>query len=106
MKLIHQYALSPLSIDEIFAKIPISRRYLEMKFRRKLNKSPLDEILRVRLERAKQLLTKTDQTLAQIAQAAGFHNNVRLSLVFKQKEAMTPENSAAAREWQRDICLT
>lgn len=90
VKFIREHAHAPIGVTDILRKVPVSRRLLEKKFRTILNKSPLDEIQRVHLERAKQLLTETDQNLAQVARSAGFNSSERLSVVFKQKEAMTP----------------
>ncbi len=90
MKFIREHAHCPISVDDILRKVSISRRLLEQKFRTWLNKTPLDEIQRVHLERAKHLLTDTDQNLIQVAQASGFNSSERLSVVFKQREKMTP----------------
>jgi LacI family transcriptional regulator len=90
MKYIREHAQEPIGVEDILREVPISRRLLEKKFRTILNKSPLDEIQRVHLERAKHLLTDTDQSLAQVAKASGFNSGERLSVVFKQKVAMPP----------------
>jgi len=90
MKFIREHAHDSIGVEDILRNVPISRRLLEKKFRTLLNKSPLDEIQRVHLERAKQLLTDTDQSLAQVAKASGFNSGERLSVVFKQKVDMPP----------------
>ncbi|HLX61284.1 MAG TPA: DNA-binding transcriptional regulator [Planctomycetota bacterium] len=90
VKFIREHAHASIGVGDILRRVPVSRRLLEKKFRAILNKSPLDEIQRVHLERAKQLLTETNQNLAQVARSAGFNSSERLSVVFKQKEAMTP----------------
>ena len=90
MKYIREHAHDSIGVEDILREVPISRRLLEKKFRTLLNKSPLDEIQRVHLERAKQLLTDTDQSLAQVAKSSGFNSGERLSVVFKQKVSMPP----------------
>lgn len=90
MKYIREHAGSAIGVEDILREVPISRRLLEKKFRQLLNKSPLDEIQRAHLERAKRLLTDTDQSLAQVAKSSGFNSGERLSVVFKQKVAMPP----------------
>jgi transcriptional regulator GlxA family with amidase domain len=47
-------------------------------------------MLRLRLERAKELLTKTNWTLAQIAAKTGFKYAEHLHVMFSQKIGITP----------------
>jgi len=44
----------------------------------------------MRMERARQLLANTDQPMPQVAQASGFANAERLSVVFREEMGMTP----------------
>ena len=62
----------PLRIDEIAARIGVSRRYLEMRFKAALGESPQRVLLRRRLGKARELLTGTDQSITAIAYACGF----------------------------------
>ena len=55
-----------------------------------LGRSPKDEILRVRLNRAKQLLAQTDFSLAMVTKKVGFEHTEYLSVIFKKKTGLTP----------------
>jgi LacI family transcriptional regulator len=68
----------------------MGRRVLERKFRTVLNRTPHEEILRVRLEKAAQLLSRTNITLDCVAEDAGFGTASRLSVEFKKRFKMTP----------------
>jgi LacI family transcriptional regulator len=66
-----------------------SRRTLEMRFIESVGHSIHDEINRLRIERAKQLLTDTDWTIARIAEECGFSDTKRLLAVFSRSEGKT-----------------
>jgi LacI family transcriptional regulator len=55
-----------------------------------LGRSPKDEILRVRLNRVKQLLKETDFSLSQIAEKVGLDHVEHLSRIFKIRTGMNP----------------
>jgi len=90
VRLIHQRAPEGLTVDDIVQELNISRRLIERRFRAKLGSTPLEEIRRVRIERAKQLLAETDLDMAQVAQGAGFSEARRLSIVFKEQTGQSP----------------
>jgi len=90
VRLIRDEACSGLRVEDISAALPMSRSSLERKFRAVFGRSPHDEILHVRVNRAKQLLADTEMKLAQIAALAGFEHDEYLSVVFKRETGETP----------------
>jgi LacI family transcriptional regulator len=80
----------PIGVKSILSHVQISRRTLEQKFRETLGRSPLDEIIRVRIEQARQLLSHTDLPMPEVAVRSGFSNAERLSVVFKDKTGVSP----------------
>jgi LacI family transcriptional regulator len=70
--------------------IPISRRSLEWKFRAVLKRSLLEEVRRVRVEMAKELLSGTDLAMPAVAQKSGFANAQRLALIFRRLTGSSP----------------
>ena len=80
----------PLNIGEVVEATEVSRRTLEKAFSRHLNRSILEEIQRVRLQRVKELLAHTDFSMKQIAAQAGFASPQYLHQVFRQHEGVTP----------------
>jgi len=77
-------------VDDVLAKIHMSRAALEKRFRKHLNRSPKQEIRRIRLERIKQLLVETDLTLERIAELVGFEHPEYMSVLFKRETGQTP----------------
>ncbi|HEY5551355.1 MAG TPA: substrate-binding domain-containing protein [Opitutaceae bacterium] len=90
LRTIRERACAGLTVKELLRNIPISRRTLEEHFQRHLHRSPRDEIIRVRLQQARALLSRTDLSMALIAERCGFGNAERLSVIFRQLEGCTP----------------
>jgi LacI family transcriptional regulator len=70
----------------------VSLQVLKRRFRRVLGRSILDEILRVRIDLAQNLLARTRLTVGEIAERCGFPNSQRFSLRFKQSTGQSPAN--------------
>ncbi|MEM1213194.1 MAG: substrate-binding domain-containing protein [Planctomycetota bacterium] len=70
--------------------VRVSRRGLEQKFKRVLGRTPLQEIHRVRIVRACELLSGTAMPIAEVAVACGFAEAPRLSERFKAVMGVTP----------------
>ncbi len=66
------------------------RRTLEAAFRRVLGRTVLQEISRVRIERAKNLLVNTDLAMPDICERSGFSYPSRLSYVIKRETGLSP----------------
>ena len=86
--LIRREACSGLSAKAVLAQFPCSRRMAEMRFKKAVGHSVLDEMHAVQLERAKQLLTGTVQIKA-ISDFCGFENPNSLRKFFKSQTGMT-----------------
>lgn len=90
VRFIRQHATDHITVEDVLDQIPLSRSTLERRFCKIIGRSPKAEILRIRLDRAKQLLAETDYSLLAIAQMTGFTHAEYLSVVFKQKFKQTP----------------
>jgi LacI family transcriptional regulator len=90
LRFIRENAVRAITVDEVVAAACISRSTLERRFRLVLDRSPLDEINRVRVERARQLLVETDWPMTQVAKESGFHDGRNLSEVFHARTGDTP----------------
>lgn len=77
-------------VDDVAEHISMSRRTLERRFKSALGKTVRDEINRIRLERAKQLLQETDWSIERIGEKSGFSNSSYLYVAFKQATGKTP----------------
>jgi LacI family transcriptional regulator len=79
-----------IGVRELLLALPVQRRSLERKFRKVLGRSPLEEIRRVRIDLAKQLLSNTDLPMPIVARRSGFSEAKQLSQVFRALVGMTP----------------
>jgi LacI family transcriptional regulator len=90
LRFINNNAENGIGVDDILRAVPISRRSLERKFREMLKRSPQEEIHRVRIEHARNLLSTSDQAIDQIALASGFQSHDRFGAIFKKSTGLTP----------------
>ncbi len=90
MNFLHHHASQPCTVDDVVRQLQISRRSLEIRFRRAVGRSLNDEIQRLRLERAKRLLVETDLPLSQVAESAGYGTPSYLTQVFRKRMHTTP----------------
>jgi LacI family transcriptional regulator len=90
VRFIRENACLGITVEDVVGRVPMSRRVLESRFEKVLGHSPHSEILRVRLDRVKQLLTQPGWTLDAIAHRTGFRHGEYLSTVFKRETGLTP----------------
>jgi LacI family transcriptional regulator len=90
LRFIGDRACQGITVQDVLGEVALSRRMLESRFQRLLGRSPHDEILRVQLERAKQLLVLRNLTLKAVAHQSGFRNGEYFGTVFKRTFDLTP----------------
>ena len=91
------HAAGPIHVRDVLASVPVSRRLLEQRFQAALGHGPAEEIRRVRLERARELLAHSDLSVEQIAKGVGFRTATRLGVAFKKQFGMTPRSWRTSR---------
>jgi len=89
VKYIRENARRPIQVVDVVEHLDISRRALEIRFQRSLGWSIREEIERVRIGLAKQLLVETDLPLAKIAATTGFSSDDYMAKVFRASTNMT-----------------
>ncbi len=90
LTLMQRRACQGLTVGALCESMAISRRSLERKMIRALNRTPAEEIRRVRIERARDLLRRPDVALADVAQAVGYGSQSSFSAAFTQVCGITP----------------
>lgn len=90
MNYIRENAHRPLRVTDIARHAGVSRRLLESKFSDQLSRSPAREIQRVRLDRAKELLHKSDLAIPAVAEACGFGSPEYFAHAFGREMHCTP----------------
>ena len=91
-RFIREHACEGIDVSDVLHAVPMSRSTMDRRFIRILGYSPKDEILRVRLNRAKQLLAETDLPLALIAEKVGLEHVEHFSRIFKNRAGMPPSS--------------
>jgi LacI family transcriptional regulator len=86
---IRHHAVEGLSVKQLLDEVPVNRRTLERRFVSVLGHTPLEEIRRIRLERAKVLL-QTDLPVYEVAKQSGFATPEYMATSFLQSTGMTP----------------
>lgn len=79
-----------VQVDDVLRHVPMSRRALELRFKRATGRTIYQEIQKQRLEHACMLLETTRWPIERIARASGFSDACQFSHVFRQHRAMSP----------------
>ena len=90
LRFIRERACEGIAVTDILRHAPMARRSLEHRMRATIGRSPNEEILRVKLARARQLLAATDLSLAEVAGRCGFRHTEYLSVAFKRQIGIPP----------------
>lgn len=98
VRFIRKRACDGISISDVLAQVHLSRSTLHRRFLFHIGHSAKQEILRVRVQRAAQLLRTTDCSLAEIAERTGFGYAANLSQAFRSELGKTPGRYRV--EWQ------
>ena len=86
---IRENAVFNISVDDVVSNGDLSRRQLELRFKKIVGHSPHKEIQSRRLRKVKQLLTTTDLSVAVIADRVGYQHAEYLSVVFQREEGIS-----------------
>ena len=75
---------------DVARALTIELRTLQRRFEKHLGRSIVEEIRRVRLERAQRELAFSDRSIGAIAKAVGFEDPMRMTATFRRELDMTP----------------
>jgi len=87
---IHQNSQHDIGRRELAAELGISANYLTDIFRQEMEISPMDYLTRVRIHKAKELLTKSNVTITAVAIRVGYADAAYFSRVFRKTVGLTP----------------
>ncbi|MCS7304776.1 MAG: XylR family transcriptional regulator [Thermoguttaceae bacterium] len=90
VRFIRSYFDQPIRVEDVVSHVALSRRNLELRFRRYLGRTIHAEILRCRLNRAVQLLQMTDWPIPQVAEATGFSSHTYFAAVIRRYLGTSP----------------
>lgn len=89
---LREHAFESITMNDVLREIPMARRSLERRFLQVFGRSPMDEVRRLRINKARQLLAETDLPMQEIAEACGFATYNYLTHVFKLVTGITPRD--------------
>jgi AraC-like DNA-binding protein len=90
LDLIWTHSHRPLSVIQLVAHLPVTRRTLERRFALERGHSILDEINLCRASRARRLLRETDLPIKTVAYLAGFTSQERMRITFRSQDECSP----------------
>jgi LacI family transcriptional regulator len=90
LKFIHERAANPICIEDVVEHVQLSRRALEIRFQKAIGRTIHDELIRVRIERAKRLLLESDLQIPKVAMSVGFNTASYFVQVFSHEVGITP----------------
>lgn len=83
---------SGIALDLVAQEVGMSRFHFSRVFKESMGLSPINYIVRQRIERAKKLLTETELPIADIALQAGFSGQSHFTTFFRKLVGLTPRD--------------
>ena len=90
LRFIRDHAHEAINVPDVLRLTSVSRRSLEMLFLKEIGHGIYDEIRRVHIGRAEELLRDTDLPVIEIARRSGFRSLNRFEITFKNITGSTP----------------
>ncbi|WP_342982348.1 response regulator [Ruminococcus sp. 2227st1_E6_2227SCRN_220401] len=80
----------PISLEDVAGHVNLSVGYLSNYFKEKMGMPFTDYLLKLRMEKAKELLAHTNEKIYRIAERTGYQNSQYFVTVFKKNTGVTP----------------
>jgi LacI family transcriptional regulator len=90
LEYIGHHAIQGIKAEQVADHLGMSRTTLERLFREHLGYTAHDELLRTRMEQAKQLLLSRTLSTAEVARRCGFRTQQYMHVVFKRELGLSP----------------
>ena len=91
LRFIWDHCHEPISVKDLVSVAAMSRRGLHKAFLEHLGRTPGQELHRVRIERAKRLLTESDHKIETLAGMCGYQSANSFCVAFKQTTGVSPK---------------
>jgi len=91
LRFIWEHAHEPISVKDLVGVAAMSRRGLHKAFLEAVGRTPGQELQRIRIERAKRLLTEGDHKVEVVATMCGYQSANSFCVAFKQATGMSPK---------------
>ncbi len=90
LRFIREHACEGLGIDRVAEHVALSRSVLQRQFKKLVGRTLHEEMVRVRLRRAQDLLRGTELPLRTVAAKSGFRHQEYMGAVFRDRLGQTP----------------
>jgi AraC family transcriptional regulator len=90
LEYINEHLDQDIKLADLAALLGMSQFHFSHLFKQAIGTAPYQYLLQQQVERAKQLLQQTDQSIMEIAFLCGFNSHSHLSKQFRQLTGMTP----------------
>lgn len=90
MSYLSEQIQEPITVDSMCTDLRIARRGIERKFREYYHCTPWEMLCRLRVNRAKHLLSESNHPISVISGLCGFNDPERMAVVFKRVAGMSP----------------
>ncbi|MBD2432005.1 MULTISPECIES: helix-turn-helix domain-containing protein [Fischerella] len=91
LEYINEHLNQDIKLADLAQLLGMSQFHFSHLFKQSMGTAPYQYLLQQRIERAKQLLKQTDQSIMEIAFLCGFNSHSHLSKQFRQLTGMTPK---------------
>lgn len=79
-----------ISLEQLARQLNYSPQYISRKFKEQTGRSPMDYVIGLRMDRAKELLHATGSTLQEVAAHVGYADLMYFNRMFKKTAGLTP----------------
>ncbi|CAB4243678.1 AraC family transcriptional regulator (fragment) [Methylacidimicrobium sp. AP8] len=90
-ELLSQDLAEPMALPQLAAACGVSPRTLLRRFRTALGRSPGEYLQELRIEKAKDLLERTDRTVEEIVAAVGYDDSRSFRRLFRHRMGISPK---------------
>lgn len=90
--LMHEDSARDWTLDELAHRVGLSRTAFAQKFRDAMGDTPLNHLRALRMQKAMQMLSETDDTLDAVASRVGYQDAFSFSRVFKRTVGLAPRD--------------
>jgi LacI family transcriptional regulator len=97
LRFIWEHCHEPISVKDLVSVAAMSRRGLHKAFVEQLGRTPGQELHRVRIERARKLLTGSNHKMEVLAGMCGYQSANSFCVAFKQATGMSPKQFRDSR---------
>jgi LacI family transcriptional regulator len=89
-QLMQEQLTQRVNVKLVAQELRVSRRLLERRFVAAVGRTPHDELLRLRIGKARGMLQNSDKSLSSIAQLCGFRDASHFSLAYRRQTGRSP----------------